>query len=180
MAADRVVRIPTSVGPPLRAELGEEPEEGLPMRVLAEQTQHDPPARPHHSAGDRHEGVRERFELHPQHPPFFLPVRVGPAARRLRQQQRPPRFERPGQGRRTIRAPLLSSVFTGADNARTPPCNCANKFSWLQRSLASNTTSSADNALSSMLVMVKKYRISGISLSSPFSFEMCLRIATMR
>src|SRR5262249_33931 len=40
----------------------------------------------------------------------------------------------------TMYAQLLSSVSDGAFSARTPPCSCASRFSWSQRSLAANTT----------------------------------------
>src|ERR1700677_1477110 len=43
----------------------------------------------------------------------------------------------------TMYAQLLVRLSTGARNARTPPPNCARRFSWLQRSLALKTISSA-------------------------------------
>src|SRR6185437_14431022 len=43
----------------------------------------------------------------------------------------------------TMYAPLLSKLSTAARKARTPPCNCASRFSWSHRSLADHTNSSA-------------------------------------
>src|SRR5580693_2696690 len=51
----------------------------------------------------------------------------------------------------TIYAQLLTRVSTGVVRAYTPLLSWAIKFSWLQRSLAENTTSSAD--ISRSLVM---------------------------
>src|SRR3954469_21961072 len=48
----------------------------------------------------------------------------------------------------TMYAQLLSNVSEGAFSARTPLCNCDRRFSWLQRSLAVNTTSDAALVLS--------------------------------
>src|SRR6516165_10093089 len=43
----------------------------------------------------------------------------------------------------TMYAQLLNRSFTGVASAWTPPLSWAIKFSWSQRSLAQNTTSSA-------------------------------------
>src|SRR6516162_5108298 len=45
----------------------------------------------------------------------------------------------------TMYAQLLTRSSTGVVNARTPLLSCAIKFSWSQRSLAENTTSSAND-----------------------------------
>ncbi len=51
----------------------------------------------------------------------------------------------------TMYAQLLTRLSTGARSARTPPANCASRFSWSHRSLALQTISAA--VLSPSLVM---------------------------
>ena len=61
-------------------------------------------------AGQPHEGVHERLELQPQHPAFLRPVLLLPAARLLRQRQRPPGLQVPGQGRHHHVGPVALQV----------------------------------------------------------------------
>ena len=89
----------------------------------------------------------ERGELHPQQLSFlrlvFAACRAIPAsARRSRPSGSRPRLAI------TMYAQLLTRSSTGAVSDRTPLLSCAIRFSWLQRSLAENTISSAGIAQS--------------------------------
>ena len=83
------------------------------------------------------------LELQPQHPLFLPAMLFLPAARRSGNARANQAFKFQAKAVITMYAQLLSSVSTGACKARTPPFNCAIRFSWSQRSLAENTTSSA-------------------------------------
>jgi hypothetical protein len=98
----------------LRAESGQQAEEGRQMRVPPQDAQNELPGGPDDLAGDENEGVHERLELHPQDPPLLRPVSVPPPAWRLGQHQRPPGLQVPPQGRHQHPRPVaLQGVHRG-------------------------------------------------------------------
>ena len=126
VARDRSIRTPTSLGS-LRSttQHRNHPEEDPLMRVPRQQPIQKTTTRSHDLAGQSHEGIDEGLELQAQYPRLLLAMPLLPAARFLRQAQRPAHhaFRFHANAVITMYAPLLSRLSSGARNARTPLCN---------------------------------------------------------
>src|SRR5271169_1546923 len=95
--ADRRIRTPTSVGFSSATQVLDQAEENWQVRVPRQQPVHQAPPRLHDLARQPHKSVDERPELQPQHPTLLGAMLLLPATSLLRQQQRPPRLQVPGQ-----------------------------------------------------------------------------------
>ena len=151
---DRGIRTPTSVArpsaqPALVQPLDQSQEDALP-RVPGQHPVDQSSSSPHDLTRHLDERRAVRRELHPQQRPSLGPcfascrgdTGTSKAAQAFRLQ---------AKLAITIYAQLLTKLSTGVVSACTPPLSWATRFSWSQRSLAENTTSSAD--ISRSLVM---------------------------
>src|SRR5215211_8046275 len=96
---DRSIRTPTSGSAPSTPEYADQPEEDRLVRVPGQQPIDQLAPGTQDLTWQPHKRLHERLELQPQHPTLVRAVLLVPAARRLRQGQRPPRLQVPRQRR---------------------------------------------------------------------------------